>query len=197
MKIIYENENSSMGMVVVQSDPQRRTVWANGGKTVNFPYLVQIITYDKVAGGKFSYGGIYKTGLIVLFSNKPIESLEDDVYVCPTELGRHGLVCTPHQYDNKTFDTVESLILFVTGLWWQIEHYHLYASGDPTATSKWQRATTDEVLEIVWGQPISLLSAISADYPRCAGYGRTDGVKADKKKALVSKPIEFKLEIKL
>lgn len=195
MKIVYEYENGSEGAVVVQSDPQTRTIWANGGKMVNFPYLVQIITYDKVPGNKFSYGGIYKTGLVVLFANKPIQSLEDTVYICPTEIPRYGLVCTPHQYDNKTFDTLESLIFFVTGLWWQIEHYYLYANGDGQASSRWQRATTDEVLTMNWGTGFTLKQALNKDYPGAAGYGRR-GFKVSGDK-IVDKPLSIKLELKL
>lgn len=166
MKIIYEYENADYGIVVVEQEPQARTIWANSPRQLYFPYIINIITYDKVPGGKVSYGGIYKTGLIVLLANKSPKTLDDTVYICPTESGRKGLVCTPHQYDNKTFDSLNELLFFVTAMWWQIHH------GNFIELEDWKKKTVENILESQWDYPITIREAIQADYPAVVGYGR-------------------------
>lgn len=196
MKIIYEYGDSNYGLVVIEQEPQKRTVWLDNPRQLNFPYVINIITYDKLKNGKFSYGGIYKTGLVVLLANQSIKSLDDMVYVCPTEAGRRGLVCTPHEYDNKQFDTLNELLFFVTSMWWQIHHGNVV--GD------WRKETVDSVLKRNWGQSLTLREAIEADYPATVGYGRCIGEgrktsiaipAADKD--VIYKPLKLEVKIKL
>lgn len=196
MKIIYEYGDSSYGLVVIEQEPQKRTVWLGSPRQLNFPYVINIITYDKLSNGKVCYGGIYKTGLIVLLANQSIKSLDDMVYVCPTEAGRHGLVCTPHEYDNKQFDTLNELLFFVTSLWWQIHH------GD--VVGDWRKETTESVLKKDWGRSLTLREAIEADYPGTVGYGRckTDSRKSSiaipkTDKDVIYKPLKVEIKINL
>lgn len=199
MKIIYEYENTAYGLVVVQQEPQARTIWASSPRYLQFPYVINIITYDKVPGGKVSYGGIYKTGLVVLLANKSPKTLDDTVYICPTEIGRHGLVCTPHQHDNKTFDSLNELLFFVTAMWWQIHH------GNFNELEDWRKETAKTILERKWNLPVTLRDAIQKNYPALTGYGRelpgckkhTSIAIPETDKDLIDKPLKLKLDLKL
>lgn len=198
MKIIYEYENATYGIVVVEQEPQARTIWANSPRYLQFPYVINIITYDKVPGGKVSYGGIYKTGLIVLLTNTSPKTLDDTVYICPTEKSRKGLVCTPHQHDNKTFDSLNELLFFVTAMWWQIHH------GDFFELVDWKKETAKTILEKKWDSPTTLREAMQLNYPALVGYGRandaykkqTSIVIPETDKDLIDKPLKLKLDLK-
>lgn len=125
MKIIYEHESKHAGMVVLQTEPQTRTISTPYSfKRLHFPYVLHIIAYEKKLN-KYHYNGIFKLGLSVYFSQNPVDSLETEIRLPPIEAstyGRYGLICTPHQYDCKEFDTRDELISFVSDLWWQIQH---------------------------------------------------------------------------
>lgn len=202
MKIIYEYEDAAYGIVIVEQDPQARTIWANSPRCLQFPYVINIITYDKVPGGKVSYGGIYKTGLVVLLTNKSPKTLDDTVYICPTESQRQGLVCTPHEHDNRTFDSLNELLFFVTSMWWQIHH------GNFTELEDWKKETAKTILKRKWNSPITLREAIQKDYPTLVGYGRrtscggsglrtTSILIPETDKDLIAKSLSVKLDLKL
>lgn len=123
MNIIYECENKRSGIVVVQVEPHSRTIWRRQTpKLYSFPYIIFIITYEKTVDGKFQYKGFGRASLAVYFAEKPI-TLKDKVEIAYTEEEeRCGVVCTPHEHDGKLFNSLESLIFFVTSLWFQSTH---------------------------------------------------------------------------
>ena len=142
MKILYAHEDKNSGQVVIQFEPQARTIFRRYGSIrLNFPYVIHVINYRINSFGQYVYRGFYSSAFAVFFSNAPIKSLSDIVFVSPTERGAY--VCTPHQYDDKAFESKEELIAFVSGLWWQMTH--------DVMCPHWSQFTPEEVLKQCWG----------------------------------------------
>jgi hypothetical protein len=67
-------------------------------------------------------------GLKISCSTKPIEKMEEEVYLCPFEVSY--IICTPHPknknnviYDRKGFKTLEDLKNNVISSYWGLNHY--------------------------------------------------------------------------
>lgn len=159
------------GFVVVQSPPQTRTILTSfRPRRLALPYLIQIVGYAR-KDKKFYYNGIFGQGLIVLFANKPIESLDSEVYICPLEGFREGLCCTPHQYDGQLFKTKEELVSFATGIWWGITHEELYYDSTEKS-SQWLRTSQEDILDFDWRtRALTLEDAINRNYKKATSYG--------------------------
>lgn len=158
---------STRGIIVLESPPQFRTIFTNtnkGNQRFPFPYLYCVITY-KVSSGKYIYPGIYGGGLRVFFRNSPMENFTDNVYLPPTDFNRKGLVCTPHNHDNKQFSTLPELVNHVITLWWETYHCLEYIT-DPA----WKDMSMEQALSHSWRDGTKLYDALVKT--ESTGYGR-------------------------
>lgn len=123
LKIEYcVKDYPACGQVVIELSPQYRTILVDSNKgfaRVAYPYCIMVISY-RVIGNKYIYEGVAGGGLMVFFKNSPLVSLEDRVGYTPIE--EHGLVCTPHQFDGKSHDSVSELIKDVINIYFGITH---------------------------------------------------------------------------
>lgn len=170
MKLRYRHEADGRGVMILETEPTGRSIFCYRQNAASiwlpFPYMIFIVHYT-LSGGKAVYGGIYDKGLIVFLRNTPLETIDDQVYHSPTDMERGGLVCTPHQFDRKTYASAEELVANVVSLWWNT--YHNIAS---TVLTKWQYKNVENVLEMEWpGRAFSLRNAIDKDYLSQFGYG--------------------------
>jgi hypothetical protein len=70
--------------------------------------------------------------------------MSDVVFVPPTDLQRSGLVCTPHEYDGKTYKDFPSLANDIITLWWNTLHQF--------QNQQWADiANVEDVLKFNWG----------------------------------------------
>ena len=141
---------TNRGMVILESEPQFRTLFVYGNKglmRLPFPYIVMAITYT-IENGKYIYPGISGSGLRVFFRNSPMEKYTDTVSPASTDYNRFGLVCTPHGYDSSKYETIESMCNFVISTWWNMTHVLEY----PEATSKdWPNFSLEKAIGLKWG----------------------------------------------
>lgn len=151
MKIICQHENEKAGFVVVQTEPQIRTLYDIYGYTkLAFPYLIYAIVYMKEAhrheeDGRFIYPGITKLGLSVYFANKSTRSFQNQVWLPPMtgirRMDQYGAVCTNHNYDGRQYMQLKDLILDITSLWWGTTH---------SVCPEWKQVNYQEVLQTNW-----------------------------------------------
>lgn len=157
---------STRGLIVLESQPQLRTIFTAGNKGTQrfaFPYLLNVICY-KVSEGKYIYPGIYGGGLRVFFRNSPMQNFTDEVFLPPIDANRYGLVCTPHDYDNKQFSSLPELVSKVITLWWNTYHVVEYKS-DP----QWKDMTIEQALSCSWKDGRKLYDALVQTEK--SGYG--------------------------
>lgn len=125
MKLRYHIDREKDGLVILESEPQVRTIFVvsqlRNNIRVPFPHIIFTIRYEKL-DDKFVYPGIYRSGLCVYGKLKPLNKLSDEVIYLPTDYIRKGLVCTNHSYDSKKFDSLKELVNFVVALWWSMSH---------------------------------------------------------------------------
>lgn len=119
MKVVFESENDSGGVAVVQIEPQQRMFWTNfNPRRLHLPYVIQVVSYAKNKNS-YQYEGVFKAGLSLYVSNKPLRSLEDKVFISPFGERDWGEICTPHDFDETLFNTSDDLIRSITDIWMQ------------------------------------------------------------------------------
>lgn len=146
------------GIMVVESEPASRTILGGNRYKIflPFPYVVFVIRYRKTSEGKYVYGGLYDRGLAVYFRNKPLETLDDPVFVAPMDAKRQGYCCTDHGYDGSIYETKEQLMKMVIGIWWGTDH-----SVDGIWLDEWKNIKPKDVLNTNWpGNSISYGSSL-------------------------------------
>lgn len=125
MKIRLHKEDHGKGLIVLESEPQIRTIFITSSfkytERLAFPYVYHIIHY-RIIHGKYYYFGIYDRGLMVFMRNKPIRSINSKFCFCPLEVERFGISCTIHEKDQSKYNSIFDLIHDVISDWWQMEH---------------------------------------------------------------------------
>jgi len=115
---------------------------------VPLPYILFTIRYVKLSSGKFTYPGIYGSGLHVYGNLKPLSDFSDKVVYLPTDYANYkGLVCTDHGSDNKKFDSVPQLVNYVVTHWWSHMHYIDY---QPFGATAWHEAKLTDIPNGKW-----------------------------------------------
>lgn len=137
------------GVAVVETPPQIRTllILSDSGATIRvaLPYIIHIIEYD-VENDGYYYGGLWWRGMAVYFSDKPLNSMTDNLDFTPTDYTPYfNSVCTPHAYDNYKYASVEKLLKWSIGHW-----YNLYHEIPFPLKTTWPK-TIEEVLKFPWG----------------------------------------------
>lgn len=136
---------AARGFVVVQHEPQARTLWfAHRPVRVNFPYLIQFISYKKL-GNDFVWNGIYDGGLAAYFSSKPISSVQDKIsvsYASHHPFEKNGFLCSDHVLDGSQFSSINDLVLFV--------HDLFLRTMIPGDNHNWRNKTEEEILKGNW-----------------------------------------------
>lgn len=177
---IQKNKNKKFGMVILESAPQMRTLFTYGNKgraCLPFPYLIHIICYS-MQNGKFIYGGVEKSGLRVFLRNSPLNTIDDVVFISPTDAENYGLVCTPHDFDHSEYDTLPELINKVITIWWNATHYiknvnsWLDLSLEQAVKNNWGDFTISEWDDDDLFAPLPLLDALKRTEK--SGYGRNN-----------------------
>ena len=125
MKLKYKQEGYDEGLIILESEPQFRSVFIKS-ETRNsirlpFPYLYFTIAYVKV-DNMYQYEGYYGHGLTVYAGLKPLSSLRDKMFLLPIEMSSYGAACTNHAYDNKLYNSLFELSNEVLSLWWGSIH---------------------------------------------------------------------------
>lgn len=155
MQLKLRVENSSVfdqsGLMILEAEPQVRSIITSGSSNkfsyrLPFPYILFIIQYtkDNYRGQtKYFYPGLYGNGLRVYGSNSPLKTLENKVFLLPNEESGLGLVCTNHDYDGKTYNSVIELANEVIGLWWG--HNHSLIRRD-ISFEQWSSMSLEDVL---------------------------------------------------
>lgn len=123
MKLRYQLENEKCGVIVYESDPEFRTLFTRSqvkySVRVPLPHMLFVVKYTKT-GDKFVYPGYFGIGLQVFCGNKPLGSLDEELFCFPTDT--NATVCTNHTFDNSLFDSPEELAKFVVSLWYGATH---------------------------------------------------------------------------
>jgi len=152
------------GLIVLESSPQIRTIFAVGNKglaRLPFPYVMYVVGYRREKE-KYVYPGIYDAGLRVFFRNSPMEKYTDPVYYPPMDAARYGLVCTPHNHDNKVFDDLPSLANHAVTLWWNVVHGEI--------SNEWKNLSIEECLNHNWDGGLSFPNALKKT--EATGYAK-------------------------
>lgn len=152
MKMRYHLDRKQDDLVVLEAEPQLRSIFVysqtRNTMRVPLPYILFTVRYVKLSSGKFSYPGIYGSGLSVYGNLKPLADLSDSVVYLPTDYASNkGLVCTEHSSDNKKFNSVAELVNFVVTHWWGHVHQIDY---QPFGTTAWQEAKMDQIPKGQW-----------------------------------------------
>jgi hypothetical protein len=162
IRIRYRQENSHRGLIVLESDPQVRSVCVQSSikpsERYPFPYVIHVIEYTVLSaflglGKNYMYCGTYDKGLKVFMTNKPLESLEDMVYCCPTEYAGCPTtaaypICTDHRHDWLRFPSTTKLVQHVIGLWWQMTHRIYFDNYE--FIRDWKNIKPENVLNTTW-----------------------------------------------
>lgn len=86
------------------------------GKVI-FPYLIHVIQ-TQYFPKKNCYAYYGNPSLQVYCRNKPLKSLEDNLFCYPLDI--YGSVCTPHEYDGLFSKNLDLLNRRVMGIWYGI-----------------------------------------------------------------------------
>jgi hypothetical protein len=124
-----ETEEIYQGMIICEYSPHTRTFLLNGVKLfakIHLPYLLHVISYYKNGNGDYFYPGISAAGLRVYISQKSLQTLDDLVWISPTDIRFGGLSCTPHEYDFTTFSSLQNLTKGVSSLWFNSIHESIF-----------------------------------------------------------------------
>jgi hypothetical protein len=125
------------GIVVLEHEPQTRMLICDDEKSIkkiHFPYIIQVIGYFRDQE-KYLYPGILSGGLRVYFNNKPLQSINDEVWFSPLDANYYGFSCTPHAYDSKIYNSLKQLTDHTVSLWFNQLH-------DSYAVKKLSKNTT-------------------------------------------------------
>jgi hypothetical protein len=114
---------TAQGMIICEYQPQTRMLITDN-KTIRvyLPYLLHVISYYKNKDGKYLYPGISAAGLRVYISQKSLQTLDDSVWISPTDIRFGGMSCTPHEYDYTIFSSLKELVHGVSHLWFNVAH---------------------------------------------------------------------------
>lgn len=149
MKIRYHLDRKTDGLVILESEPQVRTmfIYSQNKNTlrVPLPYIIFVVRYLKDKKG-FKYPGIYGSGLFVYGKFTPLKEVSDGVVYLPTDKERNGMVCTDHNADNKIYKTVNELVNEVVTLWFSHTHNLEY---DPFLNG-WSNASLENISKGTW-----------------------------------------------
>lgn len=159
MKVRYLYENNGNGIIILESVPQKRTILLNNNKGrafVPFPYLIHAIRYKK-DGACYSSGGIYNRCLSTYLSNKPLASINDHVYVSPTDVERNGYTCVDHRYDHHLFPSRKELVKHLLEFWAGVNH-----DVNIKWLEKWNLISLEKVCETEWPKGYT--------FPQISGY---------------------------
>lgn len=191
MKIRLHQEDHEKGLIVIESEPQIRTIFLTSSykytERLAFPYVYHIIHYRKI-GKKYYYFGIYDRGLMVFMNKKPIRSINSKLCFCPLEVERFGISCTNHDKDESAYNSISDLIGDIIGDWWQMEHlinYYSHFSPEERYDKQflgrlkipnyigipidfWKEKNLENINEIEWSPAFTLKnsSKLKAYYPR-------------------------------
>ena len=135
MKLIYEKETRNSGRIILESEPQYRSIFvrSNNFSTIRlpFPYIYFTFKYHKSYNGVktfYEYPGYYGRGLRICSRLTPIKSFEEDrVFLLPIENGNDGYTCTDHQYDGKNYPSVTEMVNEILSVWWGHQHVSYYS----------------------------------------------------------------------
>lgn len=152
LKLHLNIKGTASGILLFESAPQFRTILIDGNKSsmrVAFPYLYHTIKYDITTTGKIVYRGQPKGCLSAHISNKPLESIWDTVWICPTEPTftgptnvYNGIVCTDHQYDASYYKSLKEMVKFVLNLYWGSKHR--------VSVRRWDQIPFNKVCSVDW-----------------------------------------------
>ena len=139
------------GFLLLESDaPQMRTIYesdpyygGNPSVRVAYPHLLFGIKYFVDKNGKYVYLGQPMGSLTCFFASSSIKSLKDEVYCGITDMHNHGVVCTDHDYDGKTFHNLKSLVNFVINEYWSCVH---------SVPEKWKSIDIKDVSNTNWAE---------------------------------------------
>lgn len=167
LRVLHHREEFQSGIVVLQSEPQMRTISVDEGhdtvkRTFPFPYLIFTIRYTiSRTNGKYIYHGNDGLGLYVYCRKEPMKSFDSVVLYIPTDYDTCGYVCTDHDYDDSEYDSVKELVEEVVGLWWSMIHEIHYHPG-----RMWGEIQFDKLDEADWRSAGKFFDMINS----CSGF---------------------------
>lgn len=147
MKLRYHLDRKQDGLIVLESEPQVRSLFINSQVRnmirVPLPHMIFIVRYEKKPNGMFSYPGIYGSGLHIYGKSTSLSDFSDDVFLLPTDSQEfyNGMICTNHSSDNKEFDSITKLVNHVITLWWGHSHTIGY---QPFGNTPWHEVFLDQ-----------------------------------------------------
>lgn len=156
----------SEGILILESEPQMRTIFIHSQcrdrVRLPFPYTLFLLKYQRTSTGKYKYIGVYGNGLRVFGSLKPLSSMQDKIFLLPTDIERSGSVCTNHSYDNKEYDSLFEMTSEILSLWFGHVHFinANYAEkayndlavkrGLKVTIEQWENSQLDQLDKIEW-----------------------------------------------
>lgn len=173
------------GMVVLESTPQFRTILTTSNKglaRLAFPYLIHVIAYQKV-NQNYVFPGIFGSGLRVFFRNSPMEDYESLVAPAATDYSRYGVVCSPHEDDNRVFTDLHEMCNFVVSKWWNTPHCLQFA------VKEWPQMNLQQAIDFKWGDDNTI-----APFPKAlentikSGYGKNKSFYPPVNSTLIDEP---------
>ena len=144
------------GILILESAPQMRTMnFVRQSGQDNFrvplPYVYHVVRYFE-RGNRFVFPGVFGSGLRVFGSLNPLKSIEDKVFLLPTDSMALGYVCTNHAWDMLDFDSLEEIVDTTIGFWWSA--LHSIKEGTEFNFLNWQQSTLNDLAKINFLVPI-------------------------------------------
>lgn len=111
---IIKNENIAR---LVELPPKIRVMNTNRScKKISLPYLYFFVRaeIDKYElNNQYLYSGQPKLSALLFASINPIKNIDDEVSTYASE----EIICTPHEYDNSYWQSMDTLVDFVVNFW--------------------------------------------------------------------------------
>ena len=177
MKLLYHRTDASGGLIILESEPQYRTIFSNSNasnvKRIPFPFVNFIIRYEINELG-FYWRGIHGGGLRVYGSKESLKSSNDIAFVLPNETSRYGLVCSTHTLDYKSYKSLIDLVNMAVSNWWGLDNHIDY---NPIPYKPWHHTKPEELKNAQWQYNDSLKNLAKQAIENAEHYILTNEIK--------------------
>lgn len=151
MRLKYHLELETEGVLILESEPQIRNIFIysqmRSTTRVALPYIQFVVRYIK-KNGKIYFPGVWGSGLRIYGTLSPLTSMQDEVFLLPTDKDQGGYVCTDHRYDMKRFATLEEMVRTVISFWWNTRH-NIFSDN----IKQLQDISLDDLKNVQWTEP--------------------------------------------
>ena len=168
MKLKFESEDEYKGMIILEAEPQYRSVFIHSmqqdeygdfpGDPISirlpFPYIEYVIQYEKIHAGYngskvyYKYKGVYGNGLRIFGKLTTLKHTSEEVFLFSIENDNYGTSCTEHSYDNKLYPSVTDLVNEVISLWWGHTHHHCNYFGHTIDIEYWKQSKLEDLANV-------------------------------------------------